>query len=372
MNIAVVSDAVWPYFKGGKERRIYEVTRRLVASGHDVHVYTMKWWDGGDTVQVDGVWMHAICKLYPLYNGERRSIKEGILFSLACFKLIAKKFDVADVDHMPYFPLYTMRLVCWLKRRALFATWHEVWGKQYWQTYLGGISGTVAYSIERCSVLLPNVIIAVSPMTAQKLTDLYRVKSNRLVLASNGVDKALLRAVPKSKRTSDVIFIGRLLKHKNAAMLIQAIAKVRESKPNVQCVIVGQGPETKAVRALARRLKLGNNITFIAHVPENKDLASLLKASKLFVMPSEREGFGLVAIEANACNIPVLTLKHPENAISKLIISGKNGDVFADADELAAQIVTWLNSKKAKDLQEYVAEFDWDVTTKKIEEGYAL
>jgi glycosyltransferase involved in cell wall biosynthesis len=46
MKIAFVTDVAYPYIKGGAEKRIYELSRRLAASGHDVHVYSIQWWDG--------------------------------------------------------------------------------------------------------------------------------------------------------------------------------------------------------------------------------------------------------------------------------------------------------------------------------------
>ena len=103
--------------------------------GIEVHIYTMKWWDGEDILDLDGVRLHGICKQRPLYSGERRSIMQALMFGLATFKLIAARFDVLDVDHMPYFPLFAARIICALRRKRMMATWHEVWGNAYWKSY---------------------------------------------------------------------------------------------------------------------------------------------------------------------------------------------------------------------------------------------
>jgi hypothetical protein len=50
MKIAYVYDAVYPWVKGGAEKRIYELSRRLAKRGHDVHCYGMKWWQGEDEI----------------------------------------------------------------------------------------------------------------------------------------------------------------------------------------------------------------------------------------------------------------------------------------------------------------------------------
>src|SRR5258707_415618 len=98
LTIAVVSDAVFPFNKGGKETRIYHLTAELAKLGHDVHIYTMKWWDGADVMVRAGVTYHAICRYYPLYHGERRSIRQGLMFALSCFKLLRYDYDVLEVD----------------------------------------------------------------------------------------------------------------------------------------------------------------------------------------------------------------------------------------------------------------------------------
>ena len=140
LRIAFVSDAVYPYNTGGKERRLWEITRRLQLSGVEVHIYTMKWWTGPRDLDLDGVQFHAICKYRPLYHEERRSIAEALIFGLATLKLMVAKFDVLDVDHMPYFPIFAARLVCAARHKRLVVTWHEVWGKEYWQSHLGGLA----------------------------------------------------------------------------------------------------------------------------------------------------------------------------------------------------------------------------------------
>src|SRR5260221_7593843 len=108
MKVVFVSDAVYPYNKGGKEKRLYELSTRLVKLGHDVHIYTMHWWRSPEKVRTEqGVRLHAISRRHDLYHGTRRSISEGILFGLACLKLLTVAFDVLDVDHMPFFPVYS-------------------------------------------------------------------------------------------------------------------------------------------------------------------------------------------------------------------------------------------------------------------------
>jgi len=344
MRVAFVSDAVYPFHKGGKEKHIYEVSRRLAEHGRDVHIYTMKWWDGDPDIRIDGVNYHAISKLYPMYIGERRSIKQGLLFSLACFKLFRKKFDIVNVDNIPYFPLFAMRMICWLKRKKLYATWHEVWGRDYWLEYLGGWRGIMGYLVEKVSMKLPDTIISVSHHTTKRLKAAGVRKDIHTVL--NGIDPEPIFSSPVHSEESDVVYAGRLIKHKNVDLLVEAVAKIRESRPDIKCTIIGEGPEKLSLIEQVRDLGLQNNVRFMDFLNNQSELYGIIKASRMLVLPSTREGFGLIVAEANACDVPVITTSHSDNGARELIIEGENGYLTqADADQLAGKMHHILDEK---------------------------
>jgi glycosyltransferase involved in cell wall biosynthesis len=338
-RVAFVSDAVWPYNKGGKEKRLHEITRRLVKEGRQVDIYTMKWWDEAakTVVTPDGVHLHAISSFRSLYVGDRRSIVQALLFAAGCFRLLFRRFDVIDVDSMPFFPLFSVRLVCWLRGKKMHATWHEVWGKDYWQHYLGGLGGKIGAITEWLAMKMPNVVISNSNHTTKRL--LQAGMKKQIVTVPLGVDVETLFAVAPHEQKSDVIFAGRLLPNKNVQLLIQAVKLVKRTKPDVRCLIVGNGPERTRLEQLVAELKLENNITFYNFLEDHNELYALMKSSKMFVLPSVREGFSLVSIEANACGIPVITTSHEHNAARELIIEGRNG-YLADLDvkHVAAQM----------------------------------
>ena len=85
--VAIVSDAIYPYNKGGKELRYHEITSRLADAGWDVNVYTMHWWDGPRERVENGITYRALCRRQGLYSGGRRSIFQAFAFSLG-FELI--------------------------------------------------------------------------------------------------------------------------------------------------------------------------------------------------------------------------------------------------------------------------------------------
>lgn len=317
LTIAVVSDAVLPYSKGGKETRLYHLTTELAKLGHDVHVYTMQWWEGAKVTRHEGVTYHAISRLYPLYHRERRSIPQGLIFALSCFKLVRYNYDILEVDHMPFLLLFPLKLVSLVKRRPMFATWHEVWGAAYWREYLGA-SGYLAAAIERASVFMPDHIVAVSAQTKAQLRS--KLNYHRSVdVVPNGIDLATIRSVKAAAEQSDIIYTGRLLLHKNVDLLIRAVGRVAVSRPDIRCLIIGDGPERDNLEALSRRLGLSNNLSFAGFVESNRQVYAAMKASRIFVLPSIREGFGVSVIEAQAAGLAVVTVDHPENAARHLV-----------------------------------------------------
>lgn len=362
LKILIVSDAIYPYNKGGKEKRIFEITTRLVRLGHEVHIYCMKWWKEPVNEKVEyGVHLHAISPLYSLYSGKKRSILQAILFSLSCLKLMKENFDVIEVDHMPHLVLFSTKIVAFLKRKKLIATWNEVWGREYWKEYLG-ILGNIAYCIEWITARLPDVIIAVSKHTKDSLISSLKVKKN-IYVVPNGIDLEFINDIKPSKETSDIIFAGRLLSHKNVDVLIQAIALVKKKIPNIKALIIGEGPEKLILENLVEKLHINENVKFLNFLKEQKDLYSLMKSSKIFTFPSTREGFGIAALEANACELPVITVNAKNNATKDLIVNGKNGYVVKLTPEAIAEKIykilsfKGIRTKSAGNSQ--VKNYDW-------------
>jgi glycosyltransferase involved in cell wall biosynthesis len=373
LKIALVSDAVLPFHKGGKETRTYHLSKELVRLGQEVHVYTMKWWDGDDKTYVyDDVTYHALCRLYPLYKGNRRSIKEGVMFGVSCLKMISYDFDIIETDHMPYFPLFFTKIVTTLKRKPLYATWHEVVGWKAWKAYIGVTKGSIAYIIERLSIMLPNHIIAVSEHTQKQLRDVLHYKG-KLSLVSNGIDYTRIEPIKAKTEKSDIVYAGRLIPHKNVDLLIESIKLLKEKRPNIRCVIVGGGPEYERLQAMVVEQKLEKNVTLTGRLESSDDVYAYMKASKLFVSPSTREGFGITILEAIACGLSVVTVKHKDN-LAQYLVSPETGIVCdLSAKDIAESIDQLLtNPLAASSHTADAASYDWSRQAADLEKAYGL
>jgi len=371
LKIALVSDSILPFHKGGKETRTYHLSQELLKYGQDVHVYTMKWWNEDGNVYVyDGVTYHALCRLYPLYKDGRRSIKEGVMFGIACLGLLSQDFDIIETDHMPYFPLFFTKIVTLFKRKPLYATWHEVVGWDAWKAYIGPIKGAVAYLIERVSVMLPSHIIAVSENTRTELRDTLHYKGP-ISLVSNGINYTGIKPIRPSHEKSDVVFAGRLIAHKHVDILIDAIALLVKEHPDIRCTIVGDGPELDALKKQVAKLQLTKNVILTGRVESSDDVYAYMKASKVFVSPSTREGFGITILEAVACGLSVVTVKHRDN-LAQYLVTPQTGIVCELTSESIASSINGLLKKPLASQAGLAASYDWSNQAKDLLKAYNL
>lgn len=372
MRIGLVTDVVYPYVKGGVERRVYEVSRRLAARGHDVHVFCMQYWDGGALLDLEGVKLHGVCPAIPIHTGERRSITEALYFSAHLFRYLSRlpwRVDVLEVQEFPYFPILAAKLSRWSKRRVpLVVTWHEVWNS-YWFTYLGW-KGIFGLAVERLAAAVGDRTVAVSQPVAVALKGLNPLA--RPVVIPNGVDVEAIRGCEAHSQKTDVIFIGRLLPHKRVDLLLQSLAQLNKNGSGVSCTIIGDGPSRQALGELSQALRLGDRVQWLPRLPQ-EDLYARLKASRVLALPSEREGFGLVVAEANAAGIPAVVVNHGMNAACSLVSPGENGFLCQPTPEdLAAAIENALHAGPALKAacEEAAHRLSWDGITDQLDDLY--
>jgi glycosyltransferase involved in cell wall biosynthesis len=368
--VALVTDAIFPYHRGGKEIRYHELGRRL-AGRAEVHVYTMHWWDGPRVRTDEAVTFHAISPLFPMYTQSRRSLKQAIFFALACLRLMAVRFDVLEADHMPYMQILMLRFVATVKRKRFVVTWHEVWGKSYWREYLGW-AGFVAWFVERLAMRLPDHIIAASPHTAERLCDTLGARAS-VSIAPNGIDLDTVRSSYPDEATTDLVVVSRLIGHKRIDMLLDAVALLHAEGMPVTCRVIGDGPQRDELHHYAQARGVDWAVDFRHDVREQKEVYSLVKAAKVFVFPSAREGFGIAVLEALACGIPVVTTSAPDNLAQHLVARSPRGTICDSTASAIADAVKQLLENSGPPAGEdsgdddlWLADYDWSAMTDRV------
>ena len=373
-TLAFVYDAVYPWEKGGAQKRVWELARRL-ADDHEVHLYGMHYWDGPEVIQREGVILHGVCEPYELYVDGRRSIPQAITFATRLARpLLHGEFDLIDCQQFPYFPCFTAKAHELLYDTPLVVTWYEVWD-DYWYDYLGP-KGVFGKAVERAAVRIPDVIVPISTFIRDDLEAIGR--TNGLSVVENGVDYDGIQRVAAADDRWDVVYVGRLSEHKNVDLLLEAVALASDSiGRDVRSCIVGDGPEREDLERLAESLDVGDHVDFEGFVAEDDDVIARIKAASVFVLPSFREGFPNTILEANACGVPSIVVDHPENGSTAVVEDGVTGFITTpNAEAIADSIVRVLTDEGLRaDLSDGAHEFgkahDWDRIVDDLEQVYS-
>ena len=144
------------------------------------------------------------------------------------------------------------------------------------------------------------------------------MSNQKIHIISNGINFNRIQKINSAKEKIDVIYAERLMDFKHIDSLIKDMHLLKEHIPTVKCLVIGDRPENKRLEALTQKLKLEKNIKFFGFLENNDDVYAIMKSLKVFILPSTREGFGIVVIEANASGIPVIAIDHKNNAARDL------------------------------------------------------
>jgi glycosyltransferase involved in cell wall biosynthesis len=341
VRVCIVYDCLFPYTIGGAERWYRNLAERLAAAGNDVTVLTLRQWGRGAEPEVPGVRIVAVGPRMRLYTRSgRRRLLPPIVFGLGVLVHLLRHGRRYGTVHTASFPYFSLLAIAATRRRSRFhvvVDWHEVWTRGYWREYLGPFAGRIGWWIQDVCLRVPQRAFCFSRLHQRRLLELGL--SAELTRLEGQYAGQLEPSRPQPARPV-VVFAGRLIPEKRATALVPALALARDEIPALRGAIYGNGPEReKVVRAIAE-LGLEGHVSAPGFVDRDV-LEDALATALCLVLPSRREGYGRVVIEAAACGVPVVVVEGPDNAATELVEEGVNGAVAASAapDELAAAIL---------------------------------
>lgn len=297
-------------------------------------------------------------------------------------RAVAQHRDL-DVFYFPslytYFPIKT--------RAKVVVTKHDMTDRRFPNLLFANRRRRFFWQVKvRWAMRRADLIVTVSETSKRDIREAFRLPDTAVRIVPDAVDPTF-RPVDDPIDTEQVVqryglstgerfllYVGGISPHKNLSVLIEAYGAVARSRPeeDLKLVLVGDFERDvfhssyPALRELIGILDLGERVVFTGFVPD-ADLVHLYNASAALVLPSLWEGFGLPALEAMACGVPVIASR--AGALPEVV--GEAGLFFdpSSPDELAACITRLLGDRAlAEQLggtgRARASEFHWEASAR--------
>jgi glycosyltransferase involved in cell wall biosynthesis len=338
---------------GGAERYLVTVAEGLAARGHRVVFRTAAYPGALAEETVEGV--------HYVRQGGHYSVYGRALLSTAL------RHDRADVivdvqNGVPYLsPLTT--------RTPVVNLVHHVHREQ-WPVVFGPRTARLGWWLE--SSLAPRVYrrtsyVTVSDSTKRELVGLG-VDADRVSIIHNGTDAVAHEDAERAPRPR-VMVLGRLVPQKRVEIAIDAMAALRIRIPRLHLDIVGSGWWEPHLRDHVAALGLEDAVTFHGHVSE-AEKHRLLAAAWVHALPSLKEGWGLVVVEAGVHGTPTVAFRGAggpadsiRDGVTGLLVpeTGDEPDVDGYAEALSATLLDdERRERMSGEVREWVANFTWE------------
>jgi glycosyltransferase involved in cell wall biosynthesis len=172
-----------------------------------------------------------------------------------------------------------------------------------------------------------------------------------------------------------VLSVGRFVPIKNTALLIEALARIRSAESTAHLLLVGEGPERRALEQQAARLGVAGAVTFAGYVPQDQ-LAPYYRAADVFALASAFDNSPNVVLEAMACGLPIVATD--VGGVAELVVADRGGSLVprADAAAMADSLARWLldpdrrRGARAVNRQMVIERHSWRASAERLLEVY--
>ncbi|MBY0399479.1 glycosyltransferase family 4 protein [Myxococcota bacterium] len=269
------------------------------------------------------------------------------------------EFDVVVecLNKVPFYaPLWT--------RKPVLALCHHLFGEVAFDQVPWPIAAAV-FAAERGIPWAHHDVdfLAISPSSRDDLVA-RGIAPERIRVSAPGIDRPTLTVDPDARRRPILAYVGRLEAYKHVEILLESAARLVPLFPELEVLVIGRGADRPRLEELARRLELERRTRFTGFVPD-AERDRLLASAAACVFPSQKEGFGLTVVEANALATPVVARDAP--GLRDSIRDGETGHLVAGGDpaDYARALAPLLaDGDEARGMRRralaWSAHFDWD------------
>ncbi len=298
---------------------------------------------------------------------------------------LAMARDAVDADVAHAHTWYADMAGLWIRtlyRIPLVVTLHSMEPLRPWKADQLGSGYLLSTWIEKTAVETADRVIAVSAQMCEDIRRHFTVDPARIVVIHNGIDPERFRRTARHDaldrhgvRPPYVLFVGRITDQKGIFHLLEAAAKL---PPDVQVVLCASAPDTPEIEVRLRRaVEQHPNVRWINSMVPVEEVVQLYSHAAVFVCPSVYEPFGLINLEAMACETPVVA--SAVGGILEVVEEGTTGYLVPPGrpDDLAAALRRVLDDPAAARAmgqagrRRVEARFSWASVAARTEEVYA-
>ena len=373
MNILQISfhtspfGSVGKFDSGGLNVYVQQISKQL-SNENNITVVTA---EKAESFKIDNLDFHSL----DLFESGL-SVDDKEIYLLEFKKNLEEKFDLEsfDIIHAHY----------WLSGLVAKQISEELNIPYIFTSHSLGVF-LEGYNKERvdCEKLVmrsSSFITASSQYENNLISENYDIDKKKIKQIAPGVDRKVFVLDENIKRENILLSVGRIQEQKRQLDVLKFLDNFRKIDSNFLCYFVG-GPSGKSgddyliqLKDNVKELNLESNIEFLGNLTQIK-IKELMNRSKLLIHTSHFETFGLVAIEANAMGVPVLTTN--QGPLSEIIENNVNG--YLTEGLINSQVNNFVKNLLNDDKQfqkfqmnchEKSKKFDWKSTAKELENLY--
>lgn len=349
LKIGLVTDCYVPRL-GGIEMQVHDLAQHLQLAGHQVVVITST--PGPDLV--DGVRVHRMdVPLLPM----------DIPYTPATFRQVADLLEREQVDvaHFHGGIVSPLAFVGAANAQAegipTIITTHCLWSY-----------ATPAFRLLNRRYRWTDWPVVFSAVSDVAAAPIHRIagRSVDVSILPNGIENDTWTVVPAPRDASVVTIISvmRLAPRKRPKHLVKMIKQVRDQAPagvTVRAVIVGEGPERKAIESYLAANGLADAVILVGRL-SREEIREQFARADIFVAPANLESFGIAALEARCAGLPVVA--KARTGIREFVAHGQEGLLAESDDDMVAQLLRLvrdpgLRASIARHNRETPSSVDW-------------
>lgn len=308
------------------------------------------------------------------------------VFIPSIFKaLLKEKTDIVHTHSYGYFQTTVGSFAKKLREMPLIITPHfhppwSMWGGKRRKRLRKVYDKLFAKPVIRA----PDIVICHSRNEKELLSN-FSLPDEKVRIIPAGVDFNRFKTIPSPDHFRDfyhifgriVLYAGRLASNKGLKNLVDAMPQVISEFKDTTLVLVGEDEgQRKMLEERAEKLGIKDKVVFTGHITDDEMFKSSYSACDVFILPSEYEAFGLVLLEAMACEKPCVATR--VGGVPEVIDEGKNGLLveYGNQDQLARAIIELLGDEpKRKNMgragRERVKDnFTWPKIVDQLEKVY--